>query len=81
MLFAVGAGVVLAGCHRDLHELEHRMTGSFSSAAQHAADPENYFDIRLRMAPIWQQRGDGAQVWGATAEGYVFLKLDDHPER
>ena len=35
------------------------MTGSFSSAAQAAADP-TYFDIRLEMARIWTDRRDGA---------------------
>lgn len=45
----------------DLSTLAAWMTGSFSSAAQAAADPENYFDIRLNMAPIWPARGDA--VW------------------
>jgi len=34
------------------------MTGSLSSAEQSAAD-ERYFDIRLAMVPIWQNRSDG----------------------
>jgi len=36
------------------------MAGSFSSAAQAAADPE-FLDIRLEMAPIWP--GAGAVRW------------------
>lgn len=38
------------------------MTGSFSSAAQAAADT-NYFDIRLRMARIWTDRADGPWLY------------------
>ena len=38
------------------------MTGSFSSAAQAAADPE-YRDIRLHMAPIWLDRTDGRWLY------------------
>lgn len=45
----------------DLNTLQAWMTGSFSSAAQAAADPKNYFDIRLHMTPIWPGRGDA--VW------------------
>lgn len=37
------------------------LTGSFSSAEQAAADPENFRDIRLRSARIWPSREDG--VW------------------
>jgi hypothetical protein len=35
-----------------LEELARRLTGSFSSAAQAAADT-SYFDIRLHVLPIW----------------------------
>ncbi len=41
-----------------LATLAELMTGSFSSAAQSAAD-EDYFDIRLEMARIWPDRKDG----------------------
>ena len=34
------------------------LTGSFSSAAQAAADT-NYLDIRLEMSPVWTTREDG----------------------
>lgn len=47
----------------DLAQLRTWMTGSFSSAAQHAADPENFFDIDLHMAPIWTQRSDGPWLY------------------
>ncbi|UCD76466.1 MAG: chromophore lyase CpcT/CpeT [Phycisphaerales bacterium] len=42
-----------------LAQLAEWMTGTFSSAAQSDADPENYFDIRLVMIPIWPHRTDG----------------------
>lgn len=37
------------------------MQGTFSSRAQHAASPRDFFDIRLVMLPIWRERSDG--VW------------------
>lgn len=44
-----------------LDELTRFMTGSFSSAEQAKADPKNFFDIRLEVARIWNERKDG--VW------------------
>ena len=44
----------------DLETLASWMTGSFSSQAQSEAD-EDFFDIRLEMAPIWTGREDA--VW------------------
>ncbi|MBL9000518.1 MAG: chromophore lyase CpcT/CpeT [Phycisphaerae bacterium] len=44
-----------------LKEVSSLLIGTFSSAEQHAIDPEHYFDIRLRMVPIWADRTDG--VW------------------
>ncbi|MBM3317343.1 MAG: chromophore lyase CpcT/CpeT [Candidatus Eisenbacteria bacterium] len=38
------------------------MTGCFSSAEQAAADT-SFFDVRLRMAPIWSGRGDGCWLY------------------
>jgi hypothetical protein len=57
-----------------LATLRDWMSGSFSSAAQAAADPENYFDIRLHMAPIWTDRDDGCWL-------YVEQAAADSPER
>lgn len=57
-------GLLVAGsaAHAgDLEDLVTMMVGSFSSAEQAAADPDNYWDIRLEMAPIWTDRTDG--VW------------------
>lgn len=47
----------------DLAVLTDWMTGSFSSAAQAEADPENYYDIRLQMVPIWTGRDDGPWLY------------------
>ena len=40
-------------------ELAGWMTGTFSSREQALADPDNYFEVRLVMAPIWTERDDG----------------------
>lgn len=42
-----------------IYTLADEMTGTFSSAEQSAADPENYFNVRLVMTPIWFNRIDG----------------------
>lgn len=42
-----------------IYSLADAMTGTFSSAEQSAADPTNYFDVRLVMTPIWFNRTDG----------------------
>ena len=39
------------------------MTGSFSSASQASAAPDDYFDIRLYMVPIWDGRADGPWLY------------------
>jgi len=48
---------------KDLAQLTEMMSGSFSSQAQNAADPKNYFDIRLHMAPIWTTSTDGKWLY------------------
>jgi hypothetical protein len=47
---------------RDVATLAEWLTGSFSSAAQAAAD-ESFFDIRLHMQPIWSDRDDGPWLY------------------
>ncbi|NLI14695.1 MAG: hypothetical protein GX409_00255 [candidate division Zixibacteria bacterium] len=42
----------------DIIRLQQWMTGYFSSQAQAAKDSD-YFDVRLRMTPIWKDRKDG----------------------
>ncbi|MBK7430291.1 MAG: chromophore lyase CpcT/CpeT [Bacteroidia bacterium] len=43
----------------ELIKLADYMTGSYSSEAQHKADTANYFDIRLQIIRIWNNRSDG----------------------
>mgnify|MGYP003386825831 FL=1 len=52
-----------AGSSAPIDVLQSYMTGSFSSEAQHLADPDDYFDIRLHMAPIWQDRSSTTERW------------------
>lgn len=65
------------------------MSGSFSSAAQAEAD-SSYYDIRLRMTPIWTGRGDGPWLYVEQAmaehldEPYrqrVYHVLQEEPGR
>jgi hypothetical protein len=44
-------------------ELVAWMTGWFSSAEQAALLPDDYFDIRLFMVPIWTDRTDGPWLY------------------
>lgn len=46
----------------DMETLKSWMTGSFSSAAQAAADSA-FFDIRLEMCPIWPENPDGPWLY------------------
>ena len=39
------------------------MTGQFSSAQQAEREPDDYFDIRLAMVPIWPERTDGPWLY------------------
>jgi hypothetical protein len=57
----------------DLARLAGFMAGSFSSAEQAASDT-SYFDIRLRMAPIWSERKDG--FWF-----YVEQAVESHEDK
>lgn len=53
----------LAQASEDCSRLAGWMTGSFSSAAQAASDPENFYDISLIMEPIWLDRTDGPWLY------------------
>ena len=63
--FVMILSAVLAARAQDgptIAQLAGWMSGSFSSAEQAAAD-STYFDIRLHMAPIWQERVDGPWLY------------------
>jgi len=57
----------------DLLELTTWMTGTFSSQAQAAEDPENFHEIRLVMVPVWTDRADGPWLYVEQAS---FEALD-----
>jgi hypothetical protein len=71
-LLLVSACSALTPAPSDLDVLAGWMSGSFSSAAQAAAD-KDYRDIRLHMAPIWTTRTDGRWLY---VEQAVAEKLD-----
>jgi len=62
VVLALGACSSTSTSRESIDELAGWMTGSFSSAAQAAADPE-YRDIRLHMAPIWTSRTVGRWLY------------------
>jgi hypothetical protein len=48
------------------------MAGSYSSEKQHLKDTANYFDIRLKIIPIWKDRTDGYWFYVEQAmNGYL----------
>ena len=75
-LLAVAPRPAPAGAPPDpgLAELSAAMAGSYSSAAQAAADPENYRDIRLVMVPIWTDRADGPWLYVEQAAATALDK-------
>ena len=61
LLYFILTAILLVSCSKqsnDLTALAEYMTGSFSSETQAKADT-NFYDIRLEMAHIWQDRDDG----------------------
>lgn len=56
-------GIGATGCQSSLSVLRDSMTGSFSSAAQHQAEPDTFFDIRLEVVEIWLDRDDGPWLY------------------
>lgn len=48
---------------REVRALAATMTGTFSSRAQHDRAPDDYFDIRLVMVPVWEHRADGPWLY------------------
>jgi hypothetical protein len=63
LVLALSHLALLTGCQSNVTVLEKWMTGSFSSAEQHQADPDNYYDIRLQMVSIWPGRTDGPWLY------------------
>ena len=66
ILLVLSGACLSTGCaanRADLVQLQTWMSGSFSNAQQHKADPDNFFDIDLHMVPIWPQRSDGPWLY------------------
>lgn len=58
-LIVLAAALLLTACHAGPSAVVARtLAGSYTSAAQAKGDPE-YFEVELRMAPIWTTRTDG----------------------
>jgi hypothetical protein len=64
----LGAFPAVGAEEPDVETLVDWMSGSFSSAAQAAADSA-YYDIRLEMAPIWTDRSDAHWLYVEQAVG------------
>jgi hypothetical protein len=65
--------VVKNTSNSDMARLQKWMTGYFSSQSQAAKDSD-YFDVRLRMTPIWKNRTDGFWL-------YVEQGMAEHEQR
>jgi CpeT protein len=57
----------------ELQQLKSWMTGSFSSQEQSIADT-NFFDIRLEMKQIWNERQDGIWLYVEQAVAWALEK-------
>ncbi|MBY0111556.1 MAG: chromophore lyase CpcT/CpeT [Phycisphaerales bacterium] len=64
----------------NLQELVDLMVGSFSSEKQHQEDAENFFDIRLHMAPIWRDISSDEKGYWLYVEQAVAA-MPDKPYR
>ena len=58
---------------QDLQKLKGWMTGSFSSQEQSVADT-NFYDIRLHMTPIWEERDDAIWLYVEQAASWNLEK-------
>lgn len=72
-LLALGGCVHAPALDTDLDEAVRRLSGSFDSGAQAAADAR-YFDIRLRMRRIWPERSDGHWLYVEQATAAAQAK-------
>lgn len=58
-----GGGPGGGGGQAKLDLLAQWMAGTYTSEAQASNDPENYFNVRLVMTPIWTERSDGRWLY------------------
>ncbi len=60
LLLIVGIRVAtFAQQSNELHQLADYMTGTYTNHEQHLADSSNFYEIKLQIIPIWQNRKDG----------------------
>jgi hypothetical protein len=76
VLFICFSKVLSAQFSPDMKKLAAMMQGSFSSELQSKND-STYFDIRLQIVPIWEQRTDG--IWMYVEQ--AVAKMQDKPYR
>ena len=76
VLFICFSKVLSAQFSPDMKKLAAMMQGSFSSELQSKND-STYFDIRLQIVPIWEQRSDG--IWMYVEQ--AVAKMQDKPYR
>lgn len=77
VLLLLGACSTSKPLSTDLVRLGTMMEGSFSSQEQHNSDTANYFDIRLHIVRIWQDRTDGYWLYVEQA----IARAQDRPYR
>lgn len=73
LVLGVPAGAADDGAPSEIELLTGWMSGTFSSAAQ-AADNPQFFNVTLHMTPIWTDRDDGPWL-------YVEQAMADYPDR
>jgi hypothetical protein len=68
----VPASMALTGCatggsraevRKKVDTLASWMAGTYTSEAQASTDPDNFFNVRLIMTPIWPERSDGRWLY------------------
>lgn len=67
----IPAGFALNGCAsarkaesaKRADTLAQWMAGTYTSEAQASTDPDNFFNVRLIMVPIWPERADGRWLY------------------
>ncbi|MFM9957285.1 MAG: chromophore lyase CpcT/CpeT [Phycisphaerales bacterium] len=59
---------------RKLDTLASWMAGTYTSEAQASTDPDNYFNVRLIMTPIWTERSDGRWLYVEQAMSTALEK-------
>lgn len=62
LVLSIGFFPATAQISKDCRKLSEQMAGTYSSERQHQND-SSYFDIRLKMVPIWTDRSDACWLY------------------